>query len=85
VLPWLTRSWQQIISFFTMTYESEPQVQMQAIHKQVDGWFEAFLGSPQYQRIPEAERDRAHPIVRILPSTVFAILAPRRRNGVRVC
>jgi SEC-C motif len=65
-----------------MTDEYDPHVQMQAIHKQVGGWFDAFLSSSQYQRLSEMERDKAPGIVRFFTEHSFHYIgaAPERWN-----
>lgn len=54
-----------------MTDDYDPQAQMQAIHKQVGGWFDAFVGSSQYDRLSEVERDKAPGIVRLFTEYSF--------------
>jgi hypothetical protein len=47
-----------------MADEYDAQTEMVAIHKRVGEWFEAFVGSPQYEPLTEVQRDRAPGIVR---------------------
>jgi len=65
-----------------MTDEDDPQAQVQTIHKQVGGWFEAFTGSPQYERLSEIERDKAPGIVRFFAEYSFRHIgaAPEQWN-----
>ena len=65
-----------------MTDEYDPQMEMQAIHKQVCGWFDAFVGSPEYQRLTEIQKDQAPGIVRFFTEYSFRYIgaAPERWN-----
>jgi len=65
-----------------MTHEYDPQAEMQAIHKLVGGWFDAFVGSPQYQRLTETEGDKAPGIVRYFAEYSFRYIgaAPEQWN-----
>ena len=65
-----------------MTDEDDPQAQVQTIHKQVGGWFEAFTGSPQYERLSEIEKDKAPGIVRFFAEYSFRYIgaAPEQWN-----
>jgi endonuclease V-like protein UPF0215 family len=51
-----------------MTDANDPQTAMQAIHKQVGEWFDAFVGSPQYQQLAPVQPDKAPGIVRLFTS-----------------
>ncbi len=44
---------------------------IQAIHKQIGGWFDAFVSSPQYDRLSEIERHKAPGIVRFYTEYSF--------------
>src|SRR5271166_243663 len=65
-----------------MTDEYDPQVHMQAIHKQVGAWFDLFVGSPQYERLSEIDRDKAPGIVRFFTEYTFRYIgaAPEHWN-----
>ncbi len=66
-----------------MTDEQDPQVQqMEAIHKQVGGWFDAFLSGSQYQRLSQTEKDKAPDIVRFFTEFSFRHIgsAPEQWN-----
>jgi SEC-C motif len=66
-----------------MTDEYDPQTEMQAIHKQVGGWFDAFVGSPDYQRLTEIQKDKAPGIIRFFTEYSFRYIgaAPEQWNG----
>jgi hypothetical protein len=65
-----------------MTDEYDPQTEMQAIHKQVGGWFDAFVGSPEYQRLTEIQKDKAPGIIRFFAEYSFRYIgaAPEQWN-----
>ena len=54
-----------------MTDEYDPQTEMQAIDKQVGGWFDAFAGSPEHQQLTEIQKDKAPGIIRFLTEYSF--------------
>ncbi len=66
----------------SMTDEYDAQAEMRAIHKQVGGWFDAFVGSPQYERLTEVQKDKAPGIVRFFAEYSFRYIgtAPERWN-----
>ena len=66
----------------SMTDEYDAQAEMRAIHKQVGGWFDAFVGSPQYERLTEVQKDKAPGIVRFFAEYSFRYMgtAPERWN-----
>ncbi len=72
-----------------MTDEHDPQTEMQAIHKQVGGWFDAFVGGPQYQGLTEIQKDKAPGIVRFFAEYSFRYIgaAPEQwnRDVLREC
>jgi len=72
-----------------MTDEYDAQTEMQAIHKQVGGCFDAFVGSPQYQPLTEIEKDKAPGIVRFFAEYSFRYIgaAPEKwnRDVLREC
>jgi hypothetical protein len=65
-----------------MADEYDAQAEMRAIHKQVGGWFDAFVGSPQYKRLTEVQKDKAPGIVRFFTEYSFRYIgaAPEQWN-----
>jgi len=65
-----------------MMDEYDPQAEMEAIHKQVGGWFDAFVGGPQYQPLTEIQRAKAPGIVRFFTECSFRHIgaAPEKWN-----
>ena len=45
---------------------------LEAIHKQVGGWFDDFIKSPQYEPLTEVQRNEAPGIVVLLRSACVA-------------
>ena len=66
----------------SMTDANDPQTAMQAIHRQVGEWFDAFVGSPQYQQLAPVQQDKAPGIVRFFTEYSFRHLgaAPAQWN-----
>lgn len=66
-----------------------PQVEMEAIHKQVGGWFEEFVGSTQYEPLNETQRDKAPGIVRFFAEYGYRYIGmtPEKwdRSGLTEC
>ena len=62
---------------------------MEAIHRQVDGWFSSFLHSPQYEPLTEAQKGEAPGIVRVFAEYGFRYvgMAPEQwdRSGLTEC
>jgi hypothetical protein len=65
-----------------MTDEHDPQTEMQAIHRQVGGWFDAFVGSPEHRRLTEIQKDKAPGVVRFFTEYSFRYIgaAPEQWN-----
>jgi hypothetical protein len=60
----------------------DPQAEMAAIHKQVGGWFEGFVGTPPYQALSVVQKDKAPGIVRFFAEHSFRYVgaAPEEWN-----
>jgi uncharacterized short protein YbdD (DUF466 family) len=69
--------------------EEDSDQELEAIHKQVGGWFDEFVGSPCYDPLTEAQRDKAPDIVRFFAEFGFRYIgmAPEQwdRGGLREC
>jgi len=69
--------------------EYDPELELEAIHKQVGGWFDDFVGSPQYQPFTEIQRDKAPAIVRFFAEYGYRHIgmAPEKwdRSGLTEC
>ena len=65
-----------------MTNQYDPEAEMQAIHKRVGEWFEAFVASPEYQRLTDVQKDEASGVVQFFTEYSFNHLgaAPERWN-----
>ncbi len=65
-----------------MADDSDFQTEMQAIHQQVGRWFDAFVGSPQYQPLTEIQREKAPGIIRFFAEYSFSYIgaAPEQWN-----
>ena len=72
----------QLARIANMMDEYDPQAEMEAIHKQVGGWFDAFVGGPQYQPLTEIQRAKAPGIVRFFTECSFRHIgaAPEKWN-----
>ena len=72
-----------------MSEEYDPEQEMEAIDKQVGGWFDEFVGSPQYQGLTETQKEQAPDVVRCFADHAFRYVgvAPEQwnRNGVTEC
>jgi hypothetical protein len=66
-----------------MTDEYDPQTEMEAIHKRVGGWFEAFVRDPRYDRLKEVQKDNAPDVVRLFTEYSFRYVgaAPEQWSG----
>jgi len=69
--------------------EYDPELEMEAIHKQVGGWFDEFVGSPQYLPLTEIQRDKSPDIVRFFAEYGFRYvgMVPEKwdRSGLTEC
>jgi uncharacterized protein YchJ len=65
-----------------MTDEYDPQAHMQAIQQQVGEWFDAFVGSPEHERLSETEKGNAPGIVQVFSDYSFRYIgkAPEQWN-----
>ena len=56
--------------------------EMEGIHKQVGGWFDGFVNSPQYEPLTETQKDKAPGIVRCFAEYSFRHIgmAPEKWN-----
>jgi len=72
----------QLARIANMMDEYDPQAEMEASHKQVGGWFDAFVGGPQYQPLTEIQRAKAPGIVRFFTECSFRHIgaAPEKWN-----
>ena len=70
-------------------YEDPEDRELEAIHKQVGGWFDIFINSPQYELLTEAQKDKAPDIVRFFTEYGFTYvgMTPGKwdRSGVAEC
>ncbi len=60
----------------------DPGLELEAIHEQVDGWFDGFVKSPQYQALTESQKDEAPGVVQLFAeySRSHLGLAPEKWN-----
>ncbi len=69
--------------------EYDPELEMEAIHKHVGGWFDEFVCSPQYLPLTEIQRDKAPDIVRFFAEYGFRYvgMGPEKwgRSGLTEC
>jgi hypothetical protein len=69
--------------------EEYAERELAVIHKQVGGWFDEFVGSPQYQPLTEIQRDKAPGIVRFFAEYSFRYIGmvPEKWNhgGLTEC
>ena len=54
-----------------MSEEYDPEQEMEAIDKQVGGWFDEFVGSPQYQGLTETQKEQAPDVVHCFADHAF--------------
>jgi len=72
-----------------MSEENDEQ-ELEAIHQQVDGWFDEFIKSPQYERLTEAQKDEAPGVIQLFVEYSFNYVgvAPAgwgRRQVIECC
>lgn len=69
--------------------EFNPEQEQEAIDKQVGGWFDDFINSPQYQPLTEVQKDKAPAVVRFFAEHSFRYvgIAPEQWSpgGVSEC
>ncbi len=69
--------------------DNDPQTQMQAIHQQVGGWFDAFVASPQYEALSAIQKEKAQGVIRFFTEYSFRYVgaAPTQwdRNVLAEC
>lgn len=57
-----------------MSTEYDPEHERDACFEQVHGWLDAFADSPQYERLPQAERDLAADVITAFADTALGEL-----------
>jgi hypothetical protein len=69
--------------------EEYADLELEAIHEQVGGWFDGFVNSPQYELLPETQKNKAPDIVRCFAEYSFRHIgmAPEKWNpgGLTEC
>jgi SEC-C motif len=70
--------------------EEYGEQELEAIHQQVDGWFDEFIKSPQYERLTETQKDEAPGVIRLFVeySYNYVGVAPAgwgRRQVIECC
>jgi SEC-C motif len=69
--------------------EGDAEQELESIHKQVGGWFDAFLNSRQFETLTEAQRDEAPSVVRLFAEYSFSHvgMTPEKwnRSGLTDC